>query len=235
MSTPSLNSWQAIQAEVLRRIHAREWKPGQVIPGEVELAREFGCARATVNRALQALAEAGMLERRRKAGTRVALHPVSKATVEIPVIRQEVEDQGLEYGYRLLSRRMAVPSVPVQAALGVAGEALHVTALHLAGGDPFVFEDRWINTDTVPGAAEEPFDGISANEWLVQHAPYTRGDIAFSACAAVGGVAAQLDADPGTPLFVIDRTTWDHDQTITTVRLSYAPGYRIHTTLGGTM
>ncbi|MCY0152430.1 GntR family transcriptional regulator [Hoeflea alexandrii] len=56
-----------MQAEVLRRINAREWKPGDFIPNESELSVEFGCARATVNRALRGLAESGLLDRRRKA------------------------------------------------------------------------------------------------------------------------------------------------------------------------
>jgi GntR family transcriptional regulator, histidine utilization repressor len=47
----------------------------------------LGCARATVNRALRDLAEAGLLERRRKGGTRVPLTPVRKATFEIAIIR----------------------------------------------------------------------------------------------------------------------------------------------------
>ena len=68
-----------------------QWQPGDLIPGEVELADEFGCARATVNRALQDLADAGLVERKRKAGTRVALNPVRKVTVEVPVVRQDVE------------------------------------------------------------------------------------------------------------------------------------------------
>ena len=50
----------------------RDWPPGALIPGEEALAQEFGVARATVNRALSELARAGVLERRRKAGTRVA-------------------------------------------------------------------------------------------------------------------------------------------------------------------
>ena len=37
--------WQEVQTEALRRIQAREWPPGGLIPGEVALAREFGCAR----------------------------------------------------------------------------------------------------------------------------------------------------------------------------------------------
>ena len=48
--------WEAIRAEVLRRIRTRDWAPGGLIPSEEALAQEFGCARATVNRALQELA-----------------------------------------------------------------------------------------------------------------------------------------------------------------------------------
>lgn len=235
MSQPQLKSWTAIQAEVLRRIHTREWRPGQTIPGEVELAREFGCARATVNRAMQALADAGILERRRKAGTRVALHPVSKATLEIPVIRQEIEDQGLSYSYRLIDRERAKAPIGVQATMRGAADCLHVSALHLADGTPYVFEDRWINLVTVPDAGDEQFEIVSANEWLLTHAPYTQGDISFTAAAADKTEAGLLGADEGDPIFVVERTTWDQDRAITSVRLSYTPGYRIHTTLGGTL
>ena len=83
-----------MQQEVLRRINAREWPPGALIPNEADLATEFGCARATVNRALRTVAEAGFLDRKRRAGTRVALQPVARATLSIAVIRQEVEDNG---------------------------------------------------------------------------------------------------------------------------------------------
>lgn len=234
MTGPALNNWQAIQQEVLRRIHAREWEPGTIIPNEADLAREFGCARATVNRALRALADSGLLERRRKAGTRVALHPVTKATVEVPVIRREIAERGLEHGYTRISRRADAPApLWAGAAMGLAEETplLHVTALHCADGAPFVHEDRWINTETVPAADSEAFTTISANEWLLMNAPFTHGDITFSARAAAGAVAAQLAAEPGAPLFVIERTTWDGPRAITAVRLSYAPGHRIHTTI----
>ena len=228
MSSQPFRNWQAIQAEVLRRIHARDWPPGHTIPNEVDLAREFGCARATVNRALQSLADAGLLERRRKAGTRVALHPVGKATVEIPVIRQEIEDRGMHYSYQLIARVIDLP--PPR--LGADAPALHVSALHLADDAPYVFEDRWINTGTVPEALEQRFDRISANEWLVTTAPYTHGDISFTAQPASKQQAALLETPENTPVFVIDRTTWDHEATITAVTLTYAPGYRIHTIIG---
>ncbi|MDW3117904.1 MAG: UTRA domain-containing protein [Roseovarius pacificus] len=231
MTKHHVKGWQAIQHEVLRRIHAREWPPGHVIPNEVDLAQEFGCARATVNRALRALAEEGLLDRRRKAGTRVALHPVTRATVDISVIRQEIEERGQHYDYRLLTCDAASPPAPVRATLG-AGPALHVTALHSGDGAPYVFEDRWISLKTTPDARQADFTGISANEWLLAHAPYTHGDIAFSAEAASAQDASLLNTAAGAPLFVVTRTTWDHDCAVTAVRLAYAPGYRIHTRIG---
>ena len=85
---PAPVGWQSVHAEVLRRIRSREWLPGALIPNETDLAAEFGCARATVSRALRELADAGLLTRRRKAGTHVALNPVRKATLQIPVIHE---------------------------------------------------------------------------------------------------------------------------------------------------
>ena len=108
-----MKGWEDIRAEVMRRIRARDWQPGAQIPTEEELAEEFGVARATVNRALRDLAEAGVLERRRKAGTRVAVLPVRKATLDIPVIRQEIEARGQAHGFQVLKQAFMEPPVPV--------------------------------------------------------------------------------------------------------------------------
>ena len=90
-------SFRAIKEEMERRIATRQWAPGATIPGEEDLAREFGSARATVNRALQELARSGVVERKRKAGTRVALHPVREAGFVIPLVGQEIEAEGAAY------------------------------------------------------------------------------------------------------------------------------------------
>lgn len=225
------NSWQTVQAEVLRRIHARIWAPGAMIPNEAELATELGCARATVNRALRNLSEEGLLERRRKAGTRVALHPVRKATLSIPLIRMEIEERRQEYSYICLSaNREAAPAVirgRLQSELG--DTHLHIKSLHFADGAPFVFEDRWINLKTVPDAAAFDFSSLSANEWLLANAPYTRGEISFAAYESDEEVAENLGVRNGIAVFGIERTTWDHDCSVTFVRQCFQPGYTLST------
>ena len=229
MNTSSFRNWQSVHTEVLRRIHAREWKPGDLIPNEADLALEFGCARTTVNRALRAVAESGLLDRRRKAGTRVAEHPVAKATLAIPVIRSEIEERGQQYGYSLISRGEAVPPLALSSAMKTHVDQilLHVRALYLADDTPYAFEDRWINIVAVPETLDESFENISANEWLLKNAPYTHGEIVFSATSASQDDAAALQCSIQSPLFTIDRMTWDGSSAVTKVRLLYCPGHTI--------
>ncbi|MFT4149553.1 MAG: GntR family transcriptional regulator [Paracoccaceae bacterium] len=222
--------WEEIRQEVLARIRRRDWPPGASIPGEEALAAEFGVARATVNRALGELAREGVLERRRKAGTRVAALPVRKATLDIPVIRQEVEGRGQVYGFHLLEQVLATAPVPVTSRLGLSpgGRLLRLKTVHLADGRPLAIEDRWLNPAVLPAPAPD-FARVTANEWLVTHVPFTTGDIAFAAENAGAAEAAVLGVHPGAALFVIDRTTWDGDRPVTWVRLAYVPGYRMQT------
>ncbi|MCR9255545.1 MAG: GntR family transcriptional regulator [Alphaproteobacteria bacterium] len=226
-------SYRDIQEEVLRRIGSREWGPGDLIPSEIALAEEFNCARATINRALRELAEKGHLDRKRRAGTRVALTPVRQAIFDIPITRIEVEESGRAYRHLLLRRALETAPAPVYAALGLDADRplLHVTAVHLADRQPFLYEDRWINTDAVPGVADADFSSLSANEWLVRNALISRGDLSFSAEAATPADADALGTTAGKPLFVIHRTTWIGATPVTAVRLAHAPGYQLTTTI----
>lgn len=187
-------------------------------------------ARATVNRALQGLAEAGWLDRRRKAGTRVAALPVRKATFSIPVLRQEVEGAGRTYAHRLLSQADALPPAEVAAAMGTTGRLVHVTALHLADGAPLAHEDRWINPAAVPAIRQADLTRVSANEWLVREAAFTHGDYAVTAQNA-GALAGPLACDPGAAVLCVTRGTWAGEIAVTRVVLTFAPGHAIRAAL----
>ncbi|POF29108.1 GntR family transcriptional regulator [Roseibium marinum] len=231
MREPDTKSWRGVQTELLRRINEREWTPGSLVPNEIELAQEFGCARTTVNRAMRELADAGLLDRRRKAGTRVALHPISRIVLDIPIIRLEVEQRNAEWRQNLLEKTSCVPPASITSRLGLDSKTtmLHVRSLHYADNHPFLHEDRWMNIDALPGVETVDFAAISANEWLIQNAPYTTGDIAFTAMNANKDIAEILEAVEGVAIFVVDRITWNKGEPITCVRLSYAPGYRMNT------
>ena len=223
-----MTGWEEIRAEVLRRIRARDWPPGALIPGEEALAEEFGVARATVNRALTALAEAGVIERKKRAGTRVAELPVRRARLEIPVIRLDVLGRGLAYDFKLLADRVEPAPVPVTARLGLPEGApmRYLETLHLAGGRPFVLETRWLNPAVLPSPPPD-FAQVSANEWLVTHVSLVTGDITFLAEAAAAREAEVLGVPKGTALLIAERTTHGTQGPVTLVRLAHAPGHRV--------
>ncbi|MDA8817890.1 GntR family transcriptional regulator [Planktomarina sp.] len=225
-------TWQSVRDEVQRRINTRIWPAGMLLPTETDLAAELGCARVTVNRALRDLADQGLLHRKRKAGTRVAEFPIRNVHFTIPIIGVEIESLGQIYSYSLLSRLVAPPPAPIQAALGLekGRDALHLKALHLADGCPFVLEDRWVNLGSVPDAAQIDFNEISANEWLVGHAGFSHGEFSFSAHSLSQKEAENIGASVGASVLQTDRQTWDGDVSITRVSLIYAPGHRLRST-----
>jgi GntR family transcriptional regulator, histidine utilization repressor len=223
-----LTGWEDIRAEVLRRIRTRVWPLGSAIPGEEDLAAEFGCARATVNRALRDLASQGVLERRRKAGTRVAAIPVRKATLDIPVIRLEVEASGHAHSHRVMAQGMRILPAMIAGETGLTGAMQYLETLHLADGKPFVHEVRWLNPAALPPMPD--FAAISANEWLVTSVTYATGEIAFAARNASAAEALALQVPDGSALFITERLTRNADGiAITHVRLAHAPGYRLRT------
>jgi len=207
LSSASLNNWKDVEAEVLSRIRSRQWEQGELIPNE--------------------------LDRRRKAGTRVTKNPARKATLSIPVIREEIESRNQTYSHLVISSKLEVAPLPIQAQLGLrnGGRLLHHQSLHLANGAPYVASDRWVNVDAIPEIVDVDFTNISANEWLVANALFTRGDISFSATEAEASIAKLLNAKVGEALFTIDRTTWNQETAVTSVRLVYHQGYRLHTTI----
>ncbi len=68
---PAKSKLGEIFALLRGRISSGEWKVGAQLPTEIELANEFCCHRSTVSKALAQLAHEGLVERRRKTGTRV--------------------------------------------------------------------------------------------------------------------------------------------------------------------
>jgi GntR family histidine utilization transcriptional repressor len=226
-------SFRDIKAEMLHRIATRVWPPGSLIPGEEALAQEFGAARATVNRAVQELARSGLVERKRKAGTRVALHPIREARLAIPLVRREIEANGAVYGYRLLLRESGSAPAQVTDRLGLPlrKNMLQVRCLHLADGAPYQFEQRWIDPDTVPAVRDERFEAVGPNEWLVENAPFSRAEFSFLADRASAEEAAALSIEAGEAVLVAERATWLLTHPITLVRMVHRPGHRMVTEL----
>ncbi len=224
-------AFRDVKEEIRRRIVQGVWGPGDLLPNEVDLATDFDCARATVNRAMRELADEGLVERKRKAGTRVLRSPVRQARFHIPIVRKEIEDRGAIYRYALVNREIIDTPDWWRARLGLGqgGQVLHLTCMHYGDSNPYQFEDRWINLAALPQAAGADFGNVGPNEWLIAEVPYSDAEISFSAITAEAEVAKHLGCTEGDPLFLAERSTWFETRAITYVRLVFQRGYRMTT------
>lgn len=220
-------TWQAVQELVLDRIQSGAWPEGALIPTESALAVELGCARATVNRAMQALAETGVIERRRKVGTRVTAHP--RVQLVRSLLRRELEAAGRRYGYRLISCDEAVPPPEVAQAMLLRADELLIfsRALFLADDQPYCCEERWTNGFAAPGLDAEALAGMSACEWLLGHVPLNRASLAIGAATADPDfIGPALALEPETPVLRLERLEWLGTMPVSLSRRYFPPTHR---------
>lgn len=224
-------TYKEVKSDILTKITKGEWGPGDLVPNEVDLAVTYGCARATVNRAMRELADDGIIERRRKAGTRVRMSPVRQARFNIPVVRDEITEKGATYRYSLVNRSVEVAPDWLRARLQLPdqGRALHLVCMHYADGVPYEHEDRWINLSALPSAEDADFSENRPTEWLVAEIPFSEVEINLSAGLADQKLSDYLACAVGDPVFAVERSTWWEGDAVTYVRLSYRPGYRLTT------
>ncbi len=209
-----------IRADIERRILTGEWHPGDRIPFEHELMAQYRCARMTVSKAIASLVEAGLIVRRRRAGSFVAQPRIHSVILEIPDIQAEITARGEHYGLRLLSRRRRKPvaSSPEEKTLAGKGDLLALRCIHLANGRPFALEDRLISLASVPQAEHVDFTVESPGTWLLGHVPWTQAEHRITAVNADRDTARTLDIGLHTACLALDRRTWRASAHITHVR-----------------
>jgi GntR family transcriptional regulator, histidine utilization repressor len=216
---------ERIRGEIEQRIFSGTWPPGHRIPSEHELTAAYQCSRMTVNKVLTELARTGLIERRRKAGSFVMRTQARSAVLEIQDIQSEVQALGLPYRaeIRSLAKRRSLRADRERLELEEAGSVLDIDCLHYAGAAPFCREQRLINLNLVPEAAQQSFADITPGAWLVARVPWTSAEHRIRAEGADAATAAALKLRRGSACLVIERRTWRGGQPVTQVRLTY-PG-----------
>ena len=69
-----------IKGLLVENLEAGQWRPGEAIPSELELAARFGVSQGTVRKAIEALASDNLVVRRQGKGTFVTTHTEEKAS-----------------------------------------------------------------------------------------------------------------------------------------------------------
>jgi len=225
--TSNMPRYLEIERDLQAKIASGEWGPGARVPSEHELQGQYACSRMTVNKALSSLHKVGLIVRKRRSGSFVAMPKSQETILSIHDIQAEIQATGKPYRFEVLSRTERATNAEDAQRLEVpkSGRVLALTVLHFAGNRPFVYEERLMNLTVVPQAAEEPFDGMPPGTWLLHVVPWTNAEHVIYAELAEAGLAERLDVARKSACLVIERRTWQDDATITWVKLTY-PGER---------
>lgn len=209
---------QRIRSDIEARIRSGEWAPGHRAPTEAELMATYGCSRMTVNKAMTALVEAGLIVRRKRAGSFVARPRVHAPVLNIPDIQSEIVARGETYAFRLLSRVVRDADGEDEIELAAGGKLLELDGVHDAGGRPFALERRLVSLKAAPEMQSADFTETPPGAWLLEHVAWTEAESRISAINADPDDARLLALDEGTACLVVDRRTWREGQHVTRVR-----------------
>jgi len=215
--------WQQIRRAIARPILRGTLPPGTRIPAEEELMRLTGAAKMTVHKAIRSLANDGLVERKPKLGTIVALRASERPVFEIWDVAAHIRQAGGIYTYKpeSFTTHSASPEDAALMQTDVGAPLLTVICLHYSGEVVFQVEERLINRAAV-SVKPTLFRKIPPSRWLLDNIPWTEAEHMISANTAREKIAKLLGIRPGAACLVVERRTWNEDVPITYARLSHA-------------
>jgi GntR family transcriptional regulator len=202
--------YQQVKASMTRGLQAGEWRPGEAIPSELELAARFKVSQGTVRKAVDELAAENLLVRRQGKGTFVATHAEEKVQFRFLRLTPDDGDPGRMDRRFIDCRRMRAPTDVARALSLHSGESvLQVRRLLSFRGAPVVLDDIWLPSALFKGLTAErlseyrgPMYGLFEAEFGVR---MIRAEEKIRAVAAVASVAELLGLPVGTPLLGVER------------------------------
>ena len=221
--------YQQIKGLILNSLRANEWKPGEAIPSEMELATRFRVSQGTVRKAVDELAAENLLLRRQGKGTFVATHAEAQVQFRFLKLVPDSGTRGSEGPAQRdiieCRRTRANAEVAKALALRTADTVLQVRRVLSFGGTPIILEDIWLPA--------EPFNGLTAERLTnYQGAMYALFETEFNvrmvraeekirAVLAIDGRNELLKVAPGTPLLSVERIAYTYKDEPMELRYGY--------------
>jgi len=199
--------YQQIKGLILQGLQQGEWKPGEVIPSEFDLAARYKVSQGTVRKAVDELAAENLLVRRQGRGTFVATHAEQHMQYRFLRLQPDsgtVDSEGPAQRDFVDCRRQRAGDPVLQA-----------RRLLRYGGVPTILEDIWL-----PGG---PFKGLTVERLSDYHGPMyalfeaefgvrmVRADEKIRAVLPDAAQAALLDVTPATPLLSVERIAYTYN------------------------
>lgn len=219
-NTPAFSPlYQQIKGLILQSLQQGEWKPGEAIPSEMDLAARFRVSQGTVRKAIDELAAENLVMRRQGKGTFVATHAEQHVQYRFLKLLPDTGDARVEGPAQrsVIDCRRVRASADVARALALrSGDAVMQAKRILSfGGVPTILEDIWL-----PGQA---FKGLTAEQLANYQGPtYAMFEIDFGvrmvrAEEKIRAVlpdeeqARLLQITPVTPLLSVERVAYTYN------------------------
>jgi GntR family transcriptional regulator len=225
--------YKQIKLLLVASLEQAEWKPGELIPSEFELAARYHVSQGTVRKAIDELAAENLVVRRQGKGTFVATHQEPRAQFRFLRI---VPDEGdvVPAQSRFLECRRVRASPEMAARLGLRAGASVVFVRRLLSFDdvPVVLDALWL-----PGAL---FKGLTAERLAAHRGPLyglfeaefgtrmIRAEERLKALAADADTAALLKVAVGSPVLLVDRVSFTYADRPVEVRRGWCLTDRFH-------
>ncbi|GAA0605853.1 UTRA domain-containing protein [Paenochrobactrum glaciei] len=217
---------EQIQKDIEENIINGHWAPGDKIPSESDFMEQYQCSRMTVNRVLSRLAERGLINRRRKAGSFVSAPQADSVMfMQIRDFAKEAKETGQQYRHEILLRReeRIAPAKAKELQLATDHKILRILCLHIVNEKPEAYEDRIISLAKVPEVAAETFEETPPGTWLLGHIPWNEAKHTIRAINADTTLAGILGIETNAACLKLNRRTWHRAELITDVDIIY-PG-----------
>jgi GntR family transcriptional regulator len=225
--------YKQIKQLLVTSLEQGEWKPGELIPSEFELAGRYHVSQGTVRKAIDELAAENLVVRRQGKGTFVATHQEPRAQFRfLRIVPDEGEPVPAQSRFLSCSRARAGAEVAQRLGLRSGAAVIHVRRLLSFDEVPVVLDDLWL-----PAAV---FKGLTAERLAAHHGPLyglfesefgtrmIRAEERLKALGADTDTAAALKIDRGTPVLLVDRVSYTYGDRAVEVRRGWCLTDRFH-------
>ena len=207
--------YQQIKALITQSLQSGEWKPGEMIPSEVELANRYKVSQGTVRKAIDELAADNLVMRRQGKGTFVATHHEARAHIRFLRLRP---DEGVPHypESRFLEvRRLRAPADVARLLELKSGDAIiYIKRVQSFDAIPTIIEEQWLPGGLFKGLTAErlseykgPMYGLFESEFGTR---MIRAEEKVRAIVAGPDEAALLAVEQGTPLLAAERVSFTY-------------------------
>ncbi len=130
------------------KIKEKDWKPGDIIPSEKELQKQFEVSRITVRQAVKELENEGLVKKKQGKGTYVSFPKLSHELPNLTSFTEDIESKGLNPESKIISVEKLIDS-EIAEKLGANSKTvfLNVKRLRLINGEAVGIHDCYLDTN----------------------------------------------------------------------------------------